>query len=168
MATATAPRFLTRTPRLPHPRFFQQHNTLHHHSTRYFHASPATMTKTVYFDCSWTGPDVTVDSNGKVTNIDKSGGDKGESLLLLVLLSCHVSGWTLLSPTLSVSCHMASLSRPTRPLEHHCWETSSSCLGFVGKRRWRSSLLPHPAPEKRHYGPMTATTHHSTCLDEHA
>ena len=41
-------------------------------SIRHFHATN-TMTVKVYFDCKWTGPEVTVDSNGKVTNIDRSG-----------------------------------------------------------------------------------------------
>lgn len=80
MATAAAPRC---APRLLHTRFFPSRPTLNlqqHFQPSYhrnFHASPSTMTKTVYFDCAWKGPEVTVDSNGKVTNVDKSG-DKGK------------------------------------------------------------------------------------------
>lgn len=29
------------------------------------------MTIKCYFDCSWTGPNATVDQNGKITNMDK-------------------------------------------------------------------------------------------------
>jgi len=36
------------------------------------------MTVSAFFDCKWVGPDVTVDSNGKVTNVDRSG-DKPQS-----------------------------------------------------------------------------------------
>jgi len=35
------------------------------------------MVQKVYFDCSWKGPQVTVDPKGDVTDIDRSG-DIGE------------------------------------------------------------------------------------------
>jgi len=35
------------------------------------------MVQKVYFDCQWKGPEVTVDSKGNVTKVDRSG-DKGE------------------------------------------------------------------------------------------
>lgn len=34
------------------------------------------MTIKCYFDCTWTGPECTVDQNGKITSTDKA--DKGE------------------------------------------------------------------------------------------
>ncbi|KAK3676752.1 phosphatidylinositol transfer protein csr1 [Recurvomyces mirabilis] len=34
------------------------------------------MVKKVYFDVTWTGPEVTVDSNGKPTNTDKSSASR--------------------------------------------------------------------------------------------
>ena len=42
---------------------------------RAFHASTANMVKKVFFDCEWTGPEITVDGSGKQTGIDKT--DKG-------------------------------------------------------------------------------------------
>jgi len=41
-------------------------------TTRFFHASTVNMVKNVYFDCTWTGPEAQVDSNGKITSMDKS------------------------------------------------------------------------------------------------
>lgn len=41
------------------------------------------MVKKVFFDCTWTGPEATVDSNGKVTNMDK------ESKRKLLITDCH-------------------------------------------------------------------------------
>ncbi|KAH0252590.1 hypothetical protein KCU91_g18841, partial [Aureobasidium melanogenum] len=35
--------------------------------SRLFSASSANMVQKVYFDCTWTGPQVNVDSNGKPT-----------------------------------------------------------------------------------------------------
>lgn len=34
------------------------------------------MTIKCYFDCTWTGPEATVDSKGKISNVDKA--DKRE------------------------------------------------------------------------------------------
>ncbi|KAH0370125.1 peptidyl-prolyl cis-trans isomerase H, partial [Aureobasidium melanogenum] len=39
--------------------------------SRLFSASSANMVQKVYFDCTWTGPQVNVDSNGKPTNTDR-------------------------------------------------------------------------------------------------
>ncbi|SMR41324.1 unnamed protein product [Zymoseptoria tritici ST99CH_1E4] len=38
--------------------------------SRQFHASPANMTVTAYFDVSWTGPEYQTDASGKVTSKD--------------------------------------------------------------------------------------------------
>lgn len=43
---------------------------------RSFHASSANMVIKTYFDCEWTGPEVSVDSNGNVTNTGRE--PKGE------------------------------------------------------------------------------------------
>jgi peptidylprolyl isomerase len=40
--------------------------------TRSFHASSANMAIKTYFDCQWTGPQITVDDNGKVISKDDS------------------------------------------------------------------------------------------------
>ena len=40
--------------------------------TRSFHASSANMAIKTYFDVQWTGPKITVDESGKVTDNDKS------------------------------------------------------------------------------------------------
>lgn len=55
-------------------------NHINSTSNRSFHASTANMVVKVYFDCTWTGPEAQVDSNGKITSIDKS--DKRGSPLL--------------------------------------------------------------------------------------
>lgn len=39
---------------------------------RSFHASSANMAIKTYFDCQWTGPQLTCDINGKVTSKDDS------------------------------------------------------------------------------------------------
>merc|ERR1712232_1522909 len=38
---------------------------------RSFHASSANMVMKVFFDCTWEGPQATVDASGKVTSTDK-------------------------------------------------------------------------------------------------
>ena len=46
--------------------------------SRQFHASPATMVQKVYFDVTWKGPKVDVDSKGTITKVHP--GDVGECL----------------------------------------------------------------------------------------
>jgi peptidylprolyl isomerase len=40
--------------------------------TRSFHASSANMAIKTYFECQWTGPQLTCDMSGKVTSKDDS------------------------------------------------------------------------------------------------
>ncbi|OAL45962.1 cyclophilin 1 long isoform [Pyrenochaeta sp. DS3sAY3a] len=47
-----------------------------HISKRFFSPSAFNMVKKVYFDCAWTGPEVTVDDNGHVTKV---GAEKEQS-----------------------------------------------------------------------------------------
>lgn len=47
--------------------------------TRSFHASSATMAIKTYFDCQWTGPQITVDDNGKITSEDKTSARKSHT-----------------------------------------------------------------------------------------
>nr|POE62989.1 peptidyl-prolyl cis-trans isomerase, mitochondrial [Quercus suber] len=60
--------------RRPATSFVSSISHRHHQPTfnRSFHASTANMTVKAYFDVSWTGPKLTADANGNVTNVDKS------------------------------------------------------------------------------------------------
>lgn len=51
--------------------------------TRSFHASSATMAIKTYFDCQWTGPQITVDDNGKVLSKDDSAVGKSHPTMSL-------------------------------------------------------------------------------------
>ena len=62
---------------------------------RFFSPTAFNMVKKAYFDCTWTGPEVTVDAQGNVTNL---GGVKGElpgplraSSFMLHCASCAAS-----------------------------------------------------------------------------
>lgn len=68
-STTTATSTITRS-LLPSIRTstLRQQPTFH----RSFHASAANMVKNVYFDVQWTGPEAQVDSNGKITSLDKA------------------------------------------------------------------------------------------------
>lgn len=46
-------------------------NNTFNQQSRLFSASSANMVQKVYFDCTWTGPQVNVDGNGKPTNTDR-------------------------------------------------------------------------------------------------
>ena len=47
--------------------------------TRNFSASTANMAIKTYFDCQWTGPQITVDDNGKITSEDKTSARKSHT-----------------------------------------------------------------------------------------
>ena len=51
--------------------------------TRSFHASSATMAIKTYFDCEWTGPQITVDDNGKILSKDDSAVSKSHPTMPL-------------------------------------------------------------------------------------
>jgi hypothetical protein len=46
-------------------------NNSFNQQSRLFSASSANMVQKVYFDCTWTGPQVNVDASGKPTNTDR-------------------------------------------------------------------------------------------------
>ncbi|RMX72089.1 hypothetical protein D0869_14970 [Hortaea werneckii] len=68
-STSTAARFLSSNP----PITASLRNKSFNQPTfaRSFHASSANMVMKVFFDCTWEGPQATVDASGKVTSTDK-------------------------------------------------------------------------------------------------
>merc|ERR1711939_584405 len=69
MGTSTAARFLSSNPSITaslRNKSFNQPTF-----ARSFHASSANMVMKVFFDCTWEGPQATVDASGKVTSTDK-------------------------------------------------------------------------------------------------
>ncbi|RMY83705.1 hypothetical protein D0864_07757 [Hortaea werneckii] len=68
-STSTAARFLSSNPSITaslRNKSFNQPTF-----ARSFHASSANMVMKVFFDCTWEGPQATVDASGKVTSTDK-------------------------------------------------------------------------------------------------
>merc|ERR1712070_956482 len=69
MGTSTAARFLSSNPSATaslRNKSFNQPTF-----ARSFHASSANMVMKVFFDCTWEGPQATVDASGKITSTDK-------------------------------------------------------------------------------------------------
>ena len=60
---------------------------------RSFHNTASRMTIKCYFDCTWTGPELSCDENGKITNKDMSDKRKLTISTLTILqangLKCH-------------------------------------------------------------------------------
>lgn len=55
---------------------FRLTTPIHQSFNRSFHASSANMTVKAYFECQWTGPQVTADSNGKILSTDSAAARK--------------------------------------------------------------------------------------------
>lgn len=105
-------------------------------SIRSFHASSANMTIKCYFDCSWEGPEVQVDSKGNVTSqgaVKRTWGRFFSAVHLVISLPEHQCSSLIRKHSVSVADSLLPQSNPAA-------STSTSTMTLF-PRPLRTSVL---------------------------